>query len=383
MKEDVCFFQYTPSAMPPNILESMFVQRENLVQDLVKRTQESALTSTKHQTLLIGSRGLGKTHILTLVYNRLRKIESLHDKLLIAWLREEESGISSFLDLLICILKALQKENLVVLSQVEEIYNHSLDEAELIAARLLEEIIGDRTLFLIMENLDDLLDGLQEQGQQKLHAFIKNTGKCTTLAAAQALFDDVSRQDSVFLDFFRTEKLEKLTLESAAQLLINIAKLKGQSDLEILLNSPSGKARTRVIDHFAGGNPRVYVIFAEFLTYDSFDKLEGAFMNMLDELTPYYQSRKDSLPRQQRKVFGCLLDNRYAVLLEEVSKRCFMPIKDVDRELKELIRKGYVSSESGDQEKYYEIKEPLMRLCHELKIRHEPTRIFIDFFRLW
>ena len=124
MKENLCFFQYTPSAMPSNILESMFVQRENLVQDLVKRTQESALTSAKSQTLLIGSRGLGKTHILTLVYNRLRKIESLHDKLLISWLREDEPGISSFLDLLICILKALQEESFNISVQIEEIYNY-------------------------------------------------------------------------------------------------------------------------------------------------------------------------------------------------------------------------------------------------------------------
>jgi len=124
MKENLCFFQYTPSVMPSNILESMFVQRENLVQDLVKRTQESALTSAKSQTLLIGSRGLGKTHILTLVYNRLRKIESLHDKLLISWLREDEPGISSFLDLLICILKALQEESFNISVQIEEIYNY-------------------------------------------------------------------------------------------------------------------------------------------------------------------------------------------------------------------------------------------------------------------
>lgn len=383
MKENLCFFQYTPSAMPSNILESMFVQRENLVQDLVKRTQESAVTSTKSQTLLIGSRGLGKTHILTLVYNRLRKIESLHDKLLIAWLREDEPGISSFLDLLICILKALQEENLNISVQIEEIYNHPLNEAELIATRLLKEIIGDRTLFLMMENLDDLFDSLQEQGQQKLYAFIESSARCTTLATVQALFDGVSRQDSGFFDFFRIEKLEKLTLESAVQLLINIARLRGQSDLETLLNSPVGKARTRVIDHFAGGNPRIYVILAELLTYDAFDRLVELFVSMLDELTPYYQARMRFLPAGQRKLTTYLLDNGYAVPLKEISKRCFMSIEDVDRELKELMRKGYVSSELGDQEKYYEIKEPLMRLCHELRGRREPIRIFIDFLRLW
>jgi len=383
MKEDICFFQYTPSAMLPDTLESMFVQREELVQNLIKRTRESALTSTKHQTLLIGSRGLGKTHILTLIYNRLRTMESLHDKLLIAWLREDEPGVSSFLDFLICIFKALQEEDPTISSQVEELYNYPPDEAELVATRFLEEIIGNRTLFLMMENLDDLFDGLQNQGQEKLHTFIENTGKCTTLATVQALFDGVNQRDSAFFGFFRTEQLEKLTLENANQLLINIAKLKGQPDLEVFLDSPTGKARTRVIDHLAGGNPRVYVILAEFLTHDSVNKLVDPFMNMVDELTPYYQSRMKFLPREQRKLINFLLDSRYAVPLEEISKRCFISTKDVDRELKELTRKGYVHSESGNQKNYYEIKEPLMRLCHDLKSRREPIRIFIEFLCLW
>ena len=96
--------------MTHEALEKLFVQRHQLARQLVELTSESALTSAKHYTLPIGPRGIGKTHLVSLIYHRLRKLESLKECLLIAWLREEEWGVTSFLDLVLRILQALQRE---------------------------------------------------------------------------------------------------------------------------------------------------------------------------------------------------------------------------------------------------------------------------------
>ena len=63
--------------MDGEALEAIFVQRHQLVADLVERIRESALTPNKHHTLIIGARGMGKTHLVSLVYHRLQAMSDL------------------------------------------------------------------------------------------------------------------------------------------------------------------------------------------------------------------------------------------------------------------------------------------------------------------
>ncbi|TAF07426.1 MAG: tetratricopeptide repeat protein, partial [Oscillatoriales cyanobacterium] len=47
-------------------------------------------------------------------------------------------------------------------------------------------------------------------------------------------------------------------------------------------------------------------------------------------------------------------------------------------------QKGYVKSEEIGRESWYELREPLMRFCLEVKKqRNEPVRLFVDFLRVW
>jgi tetratricopeptide (TPR) repeat protein len=147
---------------------------------------------------------------------------------------------------------------------------------------------------------------------------------------------------------------------------------------------PTGRDRIRAVHHLAGGSHRIYVIFSEFLTRESLDELVEAFMQTLDDLTPYYQARMTYLSPQQRKIIEFLCDRRYAVPVKEIAQRCFMTHQTASGQLKDLREKGYVTSEAIGRESYYELREPLMRFCLEVKKqRGEPIRLFVDFLRLW
>jgi tetratricopeptide (TPR) repeat protein len=53
-------------------------------------------------------------------------------------------------------------------------------------------------------------------------------------------------------------------------------------------------------------------------------------------------------------------------------------------QLKDLREKGYVTSEAIGRESFYELREPLMRFCLEVKKqRGELIRLYVDFLRLW
>jgi predicted transcriptional regulator len=340
MMKSPTIFSFTPSLMNPADLESIFVQREAIAADLVERIRESVLTPTKHHSLIVGARGMGKTHLVSLVYHRVQAMEDLQERILIAWLREEEWGITSFLKLLLRILRSIDPLDPAIQQRIEALYELSSAEAEQAAMSLLIEIIGDRTLLLITENLDDLFKGLGEQGQQQLRAFLQNSGCCTILATAPRLFNGVQSRTKPFYGFFRPVRLQELTAAEAVQLLIQIASLREQTELVSFLKTPMGKARVQAVEHLAGGNPRIYVIFAEFLSRESLEELVQPFMALLDALTPYYQSRMQYLSAQQREIVEFLCDRKYPATVKDIAQRCFITSQTTSSQLKELKEKG-------------------------------------------
>ena len=372
--------------MTPEALEALFIQREDLARRIIERIRDSALTPSKHHTILVGPRGIGKTHFVSLLYHRIRAMDDLRDRLLIAWLREEEWGVTSFLDLLLRIFRALVGEYSEVLptERIESLYSLQSAAAERTGAALLKEFVGNRTLLVLIENLDDLFAGLGDKGQKRLRAYLQENPFCAILATSQSLFNGVSLQTSPFYGFFRIHHLEELTFEEATRLLASIANFEGDYELASFLSTPVGRARIRAVHHLAGGNHRVYVIFSQFLTRESLDEFVDPFMHTLDDLTPYYQARMGWLSPQQRKIVEFLCDCRHAAPVKKIAQRCFLTHQTTSSQLKTLRDMGYVRFESVGRESYYEVREPLMRLCIEIKKnRGEPIRLLVDFLRFW
>jgi tetratricopeptide (TPR) repeat protein len=379
-------FRFTPSMMEHETLEAIFVQREAMAQRSVDLIRDSAITPSKHHTLFIGPRGTGKTHLISLIYHRVKAMDDLRDKLLIAWMREEEWGITSLLDLLMRVFRALVSEynDAALNERVEALYSLPPNHIEQAAGTLLKEYAGDRALLILIENLDDIFQGLGDEGQKRLRAYIQENPFFTIAATAQGLFNGVSIQSSPFYGFFRINHLEGLSFDEAAQLLASIARYKGDRELASFIQTAMGRSRIRAVNHLAGGNHRVYVILSQFLTRESLDELVEPFMRMLDDLTPYYQDRMRWLSQQQRKIVEFLSDRRSPVTVKEIAQRCFLSHQTASSQLKILRELEYVQAESVGRESYYELREPLMRLCVEVKKnRGEPIQLFVDFLRLW
>ncbi len=377
--------RFTPSLMDAETLEAIFVQREPLAQRLVDLVRESVTSRSSQHSLLIGPRGIGKTHMVALVYHRLRSDKKLGRRLLIAWLREEEWGVGSFLDLLMRILAALRSEyGETGFEELNTLYDLPPDEAERRAANLLVRYLGKRNLLVILENLDDIFAGLGAAEQRRFRAFLQEHNRISLLATSQSLFNGVSLQTSPFYGFFRIHHLNELEFQDAVRLLVQLAELTGKADLAASLQTPEGRARIRAVHHLAGGNPRVYVIFSQFLTRESLEELVSPFMRLLDDLTPYYQARMAWISPQQRKIVDFLCERRGAVPVKEIARHCFVSHQTTSSQLKDLKELGYVRSLAVGRESYYELREPLMRLCMEVKSqRGEPIKSLVDFLRWW
>ncbi len=381
--------RFTPSMEAPETLEALFVQREQLAEVVMNDIRHSATTSAKHYHLLIGPRGLGKTHFVALIANRVRGDIELREQLRLAWLREEERGVTSLLELFMRILHALAREynDEALLEGIQTLYDQSRKAAERSAKALLLDYLNSRTLLLVIENLGDIFAGLKETGQCDLRAFLQESGRVTIVATATTLFNGVSLQTSPFYGFFTTNHLRELTLDEAVSLLEHIATVRKDEKLAAFLRTPMGRARVRAVHHIAGGNHRVYVVFSEFLTCESLDELVDPVMRMLDDLTPYYQGCINLLSQQQQQLIEFLAHASGAVTVKEIARRCFMSSQTAANHLRDLKRIGYLRSitpTKDRRESFYELREPLMRLCFEVKeYRGGPIRLFVDFLRRW
>jgi tetratricopeptide (TPR) repeat protein/energy-coupling factor transporter ATP-binding protein EcfA2 len=377
---------FTPSRTDPKDLEFILVQRQKLLQDAVERVKESALTDHKHHLLFVGPRGCGKTHLATLIVNRLSKDDELTNHLRIAWLNEDET-CTTLLEFLFKIHLALEKRypdayRSDMLSAAFDMKPHA---ALAFVSKHLLSSLGSRTLLVVAENLDAIFEGLGDTGQKQLRSLIQENPRLSIVATAQRLVEDLSSRTSPFFGFFQTEHLKPLNVEQATELLQNIARLQEKGSVVEFLSTSRGRSRVRAIHHLSGGNHRIYIVLSQFITRDSVDALLEPFMKMVDELTPYYQERIRWLPPMQRKIVEYLCICEGTVPVKEIAKRLFATPQTISSQLQDLREKGYVEANQRGRESLYEISEPLMRICVEVKDnqRLQPLRLLVDFLRVW
>ncbi|MEL6107314.1 MAG: tetratricopeptide repeat protein, partial [Planctomycetota bacterium] len=376
---------YTPSNTDPELLKRIFVQREKLLEQIVGRLSRSMTTGDKHHILLVGPRGSGKTHLVSLAVWELQQNEELTQSMRIAWLGEDDS-FTGLIHLAFGIASQLAQEYPDEFPGDFKAPVRGLppDDAALAVLHSLVEQLGDHNLLLVTENMDQTFRSLGDSGQKKWRAFLQETRKIATLATAQQLFAGVSDRKEAFFGFFDIQHMEPLSVDEASELIARISIEQSKPSLANYLQSHEGRFRIRALHYLAGGNHRMYVLLAEFLTKDSLQDLVAAFESLAHDMTPYFQERVWSLPDQQKQLVQCLCDAGGALTVKEIAGETFIEERTCSKQLGNLKAKGYVRSEKRGKESYYDMAEPLMRLCLEIKNqRGRPLRLVARFLRAW
>ncbi len=382
--------RYSPGNMRQEALEALFVGREDHMRDVISRLVSSIQERQKHYLLLVGPRGSGKTHFLTLAYHRLMNQLSENysrESVIIAFLNEEEWGVASYLDFIVRILRTISNQVPKLSDSIDEVYSKfsaNPQHAESFSLKLLREHTQDKTLLLFCENLIDLFQGLGEVGQKKLRTTIQEEGNWAILASTPSLFSAIQLQENPFYGFFTIRTLEKIGFQTGIDLLVKKAIHEGKQELAEFLRTPHGRARARAIHHLAAGNHRAYVVLFDFLDKESLDDLVGPFMHMIDDLTPYYQDRMRQLPPAQRKIVEYLCLEGTPTTIKDIATPCLMSHQTAAKQIGELENSGFVNKIRSGRHTYCELSEPLMRICIEVKDNNtQHIRLFIDFLRHW
>ena len=382
--------RYSPGNMDRQSLEALFVGRNDVMEDVLSRTMESICSANKHYMLLVGPRGSGKTHLLALASHLLMdriKAAKANDKVAVALLNEEEWGVASFLDLVVRILNALAGQAPELNADIDNIYarfSNDPDGAEAFAVERLQQHTHGKTLLLLCENLVDLFDGLGQEGQKRWRSIIQEDRNWAVVASTPSLFSAVALQDNPFYGFFTIRALNKIDFDTGIDLLAKKAVHEGKMELANFLHQPLGRARVRAIHHLAAGNYRAYVVLFDFLDKESLLDLVHPFMEMIDDLTPYYQDRMHQIPPAQRKIVEFLCRQSTPASVKEIAISCLMSHQTTAKQIGELDNAGFVTRNRIGRNTFCELSEPLMRICIEVKDnKTQHFKLFVEFLRHW
>jgi nucleoside-triphosphatase THEP1 len=385
MDEGLNYLQtFNPIESKAELLEKTLIGRKELVDLLEQLVIESATSGNKHQRLIVGPRGSGKTHLLRVLYNRASSNDELKDKLKIAYLCEDEYGIANFLDFIIRLFRAFIKwdpENSGYLNdEIDQLKKVPLGDQGKVAVNILLKHIKGTTLLIIVENIGNIFDGMEDKGQRKFRDLVQQYPYFSIMASNQALFKDIRDEDKPFHNFFKITHLKKLTLDEAILFLKSIAEWEERTDLLKFLQEPEGKGRIHAIYDITGGNHRLLVTFYNFLKVDYKNDLSYSFIKTINDLIPYYQSFMNLLSPQQQKIIQFLCQTRKPSIVKDIAENCFCSPNTISKQMSTLVRLKYVDAESAGKETYYELSEPLLRICFEVKEnRGGPVKLFIDF----
>jgi hypothetical protein len=388
MSDGVNYLQtFNAAESKPELLEYTLIGRRDLIDKLEQSVIESATSGNKMQQLIIGPRGSGKTHLLKVFHNRISSRADLAGKLEIAYLCEDEYGVATFLDWLIRIFRSFIRWNPgragYLNDEVEKLKKVPAADQERIAAKVLVNYIEGKTLLILVENIGNIFDenkGFGKTGQQKFRDLMQQYPWFTIIATNQALFEAVQKEDKPFHNFFQIIHLKKLTLNEAVLFLKTIAEWDKNSDLLAFLDTPQGKGKIQAIYELVGGNHRLLVTFYQFLKTDYLDDLSQSFLKTVNDLIPYYQSMMNLLSAQQQKIIQYLCQVRIPSNVKNITENCFDIPNSISKQMINLERLKYVDANNSGRETFYELSEPLLRICNEIKEnRGGPIKLFVDF----
>lgn len=373
---DVVFYRYSPENMPENILRKLFVGREELLESLVKEIEDASKNGTPRFYLMVGPRGIGKSHFLTLLYYEIEKKVS---SLIPIKLAEEEYSIYRASDFFLRILEenSVDVSDVLSLDNENEILHASLDKLKQISKR------DGKNFIIFIENLHELFKQLDKEELQILRSTFQKYDIFSVVATAPLIFPFISEHEEPFYNFFRIQHLKEFSIHEIKELMRKIAKT--ENNMEFLDNFKKYEEKIHGIIHLTGGSPRLAFLFYEMITRGEIKDIEKSLFKIIDEHTPFYQEVFQLLTAQQRRIFDILISFGEPVTPKQISEKARMNLPTVNTQMRRLETNGYVISRPMGRHTKYEVRERLFRLWREMRqpFGRKRVSILLDFLQLW
>src|SRR5207244_1899902 len=143
-----------------------------------------------------------------------------------------------------------------------------------------------------------------ERDNARLRDVLMNDGTIMILGGATTFFKEARAYDQPLYNFFKLYNLADLKFGQMQELLRCRATLDRIADFDAKLKRNA--SRLRALGYFTGGNPRLVLMLYRVVSHSDVTEVRRALEKLLDEVTPYYKAKVETLPPQQRKILDHL-----------------------------------------------------------------------------
>lgn len=379
---------YNPASLSAEQLLAEFLDRNGLLERILDIIRQNTPDRPQQHLIVIGSRGMGKTMLLCAVHHRVHGDAALAAEWLPISFHEEQYGIGDLADFWLEAIRHLEAALDRPAQAADELLDRpGEDLAERAEARFFELLAesGKRGLLLI-DNLNDVFAAIQaEESLHKLRALLMEDPRLMLIGTAASYFTAITDVGQPFHDFFRTFTLERLNQEELEAVLRRLAEVNQDSTVpEIIEKSPE---RVRSLRILTGGNPLLaklgYRILKEGLDSDVRRDLE----RLLDECTPFFKHRIETLAKEGRRVFDAIARRWDPVTVEDLTKELRKPSNYISAQIRRLIAEGFVEEAGGaEKKKRYQVAERFYNIYYLMRYSREgreKLRWLIAFMRVF
>ena len=384
--------QYRPQRSSLEGLEFIFVARENLLSKILDHLKKWQPGASRQHYLLIGPRGIGKTHVINLIDHRISKDQDLRKKWESLVFPEEAYGITRVSDLLITALKILTER--ASDTEIEKAYeavrydddHQRVTDRALDAFRKFHQSSG-KSILVMLENINRLFER-QIKDKKEIHLFRKiliEEDWLLTVCTSPTYLNAVSDAEEPLFEFFQIEFLSELTFDEQYELLKKLAAYENNDRFKEYLEQY--RSRLRALYHFSGGNPRLTIMLYELISYHSIVDVQDELEGLIDQITPFYQDRMKDIGEQEGKLIEAMSLMPEGCSPSELALEARMPAKTVRALLTRLQKAGYVRPEQRRKKKtVYIIPERLFRIWHQMnhsRYARGLIQYLLEFFSTW
>lgn len=367
---------YNPDLMPEEEIKATFVARQGLVDEIVSLIKHQPKGAGVQHAVIIAPRGMGKTTVLLMVRFAIQDTE-LAEQWQAVQFPEERYNIYDLADFWMEILSHLDEAtgNDELQGRVEKLKREYPNNDDLQEAAL--ALIKDwsrkekKRLIILVDNFDIILEQINdERDNARLRDVLMNDGTMMLIGGATTFFHEARAYDQPLYNFFKIYELPNLKFEQMQELLRRRAEVDKREDFEETLTA--NRSRLRVLEHFTGGNPRLVLMLYRVVTQSDISEVRLGLEKLLDEVTPYYKSKVESLPPQQRKILDHIArvssKTNEGLTPTEIAVATRMTPNQASAQLKRLVENGYVQSANlRGRSSYYTLSERLYAIWHQMR----------------
>lgn len=365
--------------------------RRELLEGMLAELKEQPKGTSRQHYVIIGPRGIGKTNLLLMIYYAVKRRSELAEKWIPVQLAEESYSVLNLADFLLETLKALSAEMGELDEQIAAISANKDDQAVIDRSLDLLRNVADtqqKGILILVDNLDMILeDQMRDQMEtHRLRSMLMAQDFITIIGTSPTLFNEITNYDSPLYNFFKTINLKELSAEEMEELIAKRLTMEGKPDQAAAL--AQYRPRLQAIGHLTGGNPRLLLMLYQMCEHGAIPEVKQALESLLDDLTPYFKHRMESLAPQMRKVLDTLARADHALTPTEIAREARVDVKQVNVQLARMKDEGLVTATPvrGKRSTYYDITERLFRIWYKMRLsRKDRNEVYFlaEFFEAW